>query len=94
MWAALDARETTRSRSGSPRSTRPSRGADSIEFQDRRVYRELFNLHATAASLADTKKRAAIVAFVRTLIEAAARIKSEPRAVWPLVARPRATTRR
>ena len=41
---------------------------------------------STAASLADPKKRAAIVAFVRTLIEATARIKSEPRAVWPLVA--------
>jgi NitT/TauT family transport system substrate-binding protein len=61
-------------------------GDDAIEFQDRRVYRELFNLHATAASLADPAKRREIVAFVRALIRAAARVRERPSDVWPLVA--------
>jgi len=88
MPAALDAREIDALTIWEPEIQRAADlvGADAIEFQDRRVYRELFNLHATAASLADPKKRAAIVGFVRALIEASARIKSEPRAVWPLVA--------
>ena len=88
MPAALDAREIDALTIWEPEIQRAADlvGADAIEFQDRRVYRELFNLHATAASLADPKKRAAIVAFVRTLIETSARIKAEPRAVWPLVA--------
>src|SRR5262249_47214548 len=53
----------------------------------RSVYRELFNLHATAASLADPAKRREIVAFVRALIRASARIREQPRDVWPLVAK-------
>ncbi len=62
-------------------------GADAIEFQDRGVYRELFNLYATAASLADPAKRREIVAFVRELVRASARIRERPRDVWPLVAK-------
>jgi len=61
-------------------------GADAIEFQDRRVYRELFDLHATAANLADPAKRREIVAFVRALIRASARIRERPSDAWPLVA--------
>ena len=61
-------------------------GADAIEFQDRTVYRELFNLNTTAAALADPAKRREIVAFVRALIAAAERIRAEPRVAWPLVA--------
>jgi NitT/TauT family transport system substrate-binding protein len=61
-------------------------GDDAIEFQDRRVYRELFNLHATAASLRNPAKRREIVAFVRALIRACERIAERPQDVWPLVA--------
>jgi sulfonate transport system substrate-binding protein len=61
-------------------------GADAIEFQDRSVYRELFNLNTTAANLANPAKRAEIVAFVRALIRASARIAERPQEVWPLVA--------
>lgn len=61
-------------------------GADAIEFQDRRVYRELFNLNTTAANLANPEKRAQIVAFVRALIRASAAVRERPRDVWPLVA--------
>jgi NitT/TauT family transport system substrate-binding protein len=60
-------------------------GGDAIQFQDRRVYRELFNLHATAASLGDPGKRREIVAFVRALILACERIAQRPQEVWPLV---------
>ena len=61
-------------------------GNDAIEFQDRRVYRELFSLYSTAATLADPAKRREIVAFVRALINATARIGERPSDVWPLVA--------
>ena len=69
-------------------------GSDAIEFQDRRVYRELFNLHATAASLADPKKRAEIVAFVRELVHASTRIDDIPPTSGRSSLRPRATTPR
>jgi sulfonate transport system substrate-binding protein len=61
-------------------------GDDAIEFQDRRVYRELFNLNTTAANLADPAKRRAIVAFVRALIRASAQVRERPQDAWPLVA--------
>ena len=61
-------------------------GADAIEFQDRRVYRELFNLYATAASLADPAKRREIVSFVRAVLSASVRIRERPSDAWPVVA--------
>lgn len=61
-------------------------GSDAIEFQDRRVYRELFSLHTTAAKLADPAKRREIVGFVRAVIRASERIRARPEVVWPLVA--------
>ena len=64
-------------------------GADAIEFQQVRqhtVYRELFNLHTTAANLANPEKRKRIVAFVRALVTASAEIRQRPQIVWPLVA--------
>jgi NitT/TauT family transport system substrate-binding protein len=61
-------------------------GADAIEFQDRRVYRELFGLHTTAAKLADPAKRREIVGFVRAVIRASERIRARPEEVWPIVA--------
>lgn len=62
-------------------------GDDAIEFQDRSVYRELFNLNTTAEALADPEKRCTIVAFVRSLIEASKRINGQPQIAWPLVAK-------
>jgi NitT/TauT family transport system substrate-binding protein len=61
-------------------------GSDAIEFQDRRVYRELFSLHTTAAKLADPAKRREIVGFVRAVVRASERIRARPEVVWPLVA--------
>ena len=61
-------------------------GADAIEFQDRRVYRELFGLYATVATLANPAKRGEVVAFVRALLRASERIRGRPSDAWPLVA--------
>jgi NitT/TauT family transport system substrate-binding protein len=61
-------------------------GADAIEFQDRKVYRELFNLHATAAELADPAQRKRIVAFVRSVMVATKQLHQDPTQAWSLVA--------
>jgi sulfonate transport system substrate-binding protein len=58
-------------------------GDDAIVFQDRSVYREVFNLHARATDLADPAKRAAIVEFVRAVARATAALKENPETYWP-----------
>ena len=40
-------------------------GSDAIVFQDRRVYRELFNLNTSTKVLADPGKKRAIVELLR-----------------------------
>lgn len=60
-------------------------GDDAIMFQDRSVYREVFNLHARATDLADPSKRRSIVAFVRAVADATAALKSDPETYWPHV---------
>lgn len=61
-------------------------GDDAIVFQDRSVYREVFNLHARAADLADPEKRRSIVAFVGAVADATAALKRDPAPYWPHVA--------
>jgi len=61
-------------------------GSDAIVFQDRRVYRELFNLNTSAKVLADSAKRRAIVELLRSLIASSAEIRQRPRQYWPLIA--------
>jgi len=69
-----------------------ARGRDAVEFQKdsqgNEVYRELFNLHATAQSLADPARRRTIVRFVRALVESSARIRNDPAQVYPLLTGP------
>ena len=60
-------------------------GADAVVFQDRNVYREVFNLHARAPDLADPAKRRSIVAFVRAVADATAALKADPAPHWPHV---------
>jgi len=60
-------------------------GDDAIVFQDRSVYREVFNLHARATDLADPDKRRSIVAFVRAVADATAALKADPAPYWPHV---------
>jgi len=60
-------------------------GDDAVMFQDRSVYREVFNLHARATDLADPSKRRSIVAFVRAVADATAALKADPETYWPHV---------
>jgi NitT/TauT family transport system substrate-binding protein len=60
-------------------------GDDAVVFQDRSVYREVFNLHARATDLADPDKRRSIVAFVRAVAEASAALEDDPEPYWPHV---------
>jgi sulfonate transport system substrate-binding protein len=52
-------------------------GKDAIVFQDRKVYREAFNLNARAPDLADPEKRRAIVRFVRAVADASKALKKD-----------------
>jgi NitT/TauT family transport system substrate-binding protein len=60
-------------------------GSDAVEFQDRTVYRELFDLHATAEKLANPDARRGIVQFLRALVTATGDIDAQPSSAWPLV---------
>jgi len=60
-------------------------GSDAVVFQDRSVYREVFNLHARAPDLADPEKRRSIVTFVRAVAEATKALQNDPEAHWPHV---------
>jgi NitT/TauT family transport system substrate-binding protein len=60
-------------------------GNDAIVFQDRTVYREVFNLHARATDLADAQKRRSIVAFVRAVADATEALQADPERYWPHV---------
>jgi NitT/TauT family transport system substrate-binding protein len=62
-------------------------GADAIEFQDKAVYRELFNLNTTAANLADPIKRKQIVAFVAEILRACADLRAGSKEAFPLLAK-------
>ncbi len=57
-------------------------GDDAIQFQDRTVYRELFDLNTTAARLADPASRHRIVALVRQIALASASIRQDPKPAW------------
>lgn len=61
-------------------------GDDSIEFAGEGVYRELFNLNTTAATLADPQKRKGIVAFIRAVRASAERTRRDPAPAQALVA--------
>ncbi len=60
-------------------------GSDAVVFQDRSVYREVFNLHARAPDLAHPDQRRSIVAFVRAVAEASEALKNDAEAHWPHV---------
>src|SRR6478752_6372758 len=53
-------------------------GKDAIVLQDRKVYREAFNLHARAPDLADPEKSRAIVAFVKAAAQATKALQKDP----------------
>ncbi|KAK4198004.1 hypothetical protein QBC40DRAFT_97464 [Triangularia verruculosa] len=53
-----------------------------IVFQNRKVYREIYNLHSTKEKLADKKKRREIVVFLKNLIKAQRVFEEEPEEVY------------
>ena len=60
-------------------------GDDAIVLQDRKVYRELFNLNTSTKVLADPAKRRAVVEFVRSLITSSERLRAKPQEFWPYI---------
>jgi NitT/TauT family transport system substrate-binding protein len=69
-----------------PQRAKVAIGADAIEFCDPAVYTEKFCLCTKQANLDDRAMRARIVAFVRSLIAAARRLKADPEDGCRLVA--------
>jgi sulfonate transport system substrate-binding protein len=61
-------------------------GDDAIVLQDRKVYREAFNLNARARDLADPVKRRAIVRFVRAVSDASKALGKDPAPYLPDIA--------
>ncbi|KAH7377487.1 hypothetical protein BKA64DRAFT_632531 [Cadophora sp. MPI-SDFR-AT-0126] len=61
-------------------------GSNTIIFQDRSVYREVFNLHTTAEKLKDATTRKSIVAYVRALNQAEEVFRDTPDKVFSRVA--------
>ena len=60
-------------------------GKDAIVLQDRKVYRELFNLNTSTKVLADPAKRRALVELLRSLITASERLRARPKEFWPYI---------
>ena len=60
-------------------------GNDVVVFQERSVYRELFNLNTTTEVLNDPAKRRALVDVVRAVLRASGQVRSRPADGWPLL---------
>jgi NitT/TauT family transport system substrate-binding protein len=60
-------------------------GADAIVFQDRSIYRELFNLNTTAGVLSDPVRRRALVDVVRAIAAASGDVSARPADARPLL---------
>jgi NitT/TauT family transport system substrate-binding protein len=60
-------------------------GPDAMVFQDRSIYRELFNLNTTAEVLADPVRRRALVAAVARIVTASEQVTARLPGIWPLV---------
>jgi NitT/TauT family transport system substrate-binding protein len=60
-------------------------GRDVVVFQERSVYRELFNLNTTTAVLNDPAKRRALVAVVRGIVAASEQVRERPSDGWQML---------
>ena len=70
-----------------PERVRQRLGADAVEFNEFGVYREIYNLNATAATLADPVKRKQTVDYVRALIGACHESTYKPARAQELLAK-------
>jgi len=70
-----------------PERARQALGDNAVEFHEFGVYREVYDLNATAATLADPVKRKQTVAYVRALLAACHDATYKPARAQELVAR-------
>lgn len=70
-----------------PERVRQALGGDATEFNEFGVYREIYNLNATAATLADPAKRKQVVTYVRSLISACHEASYQPAHTQAVVAK-------
>lgn len=68
-----------------PERARQQLGSDAIELNEFGVYREIYNLNATAATLAEPEKRRQIVTYVRALIGACQEATHKPERAQQLI---------
>ncbi len=68
-----------------PERARQRLGNDAVILQDKRVYRELFNLNTSAKVLGDPAKRTAVVELLRTLMETSKAWRENPEKSMPLI---------
>jgi sulfonate transport system substrate-binding protein len=59
--------------------------SDAIVFEDRRIYRELFNLQTTSRVLSNPEKRRALVEFLRSLMAASTGLRFHAKEFWPVI---------
>lgn len=69
-----------------PERARQVLGRDAVILQDKRVYRELFNLNTSAKVLADPAKRRAVVELLRTLMATSKAWRENPEPSMALIA--------
>jgi NitT/TauT family transport system substrate-binding protein len=88
MSAALKNREVDAVAIWEPESENSAAalGSDAIVLQDRRVYRELFNLQTSTRVLNDATKRGPLMEFVKALVTASAGLRDRPQEFRPLLA--------
>jgi NitT/TauT family transport system substrate-binding protein len=60
-------------------------GSDAIVFQNRRLYRELFNLQTTTKVLNNPEKRRALVELLRSLMAASTGLRLHAKESWPVI---------
>jgi len=69
-----------------PERARQLLGDNAVMLQDKRVYRELFNLNTSTKVLADPAKRHALVELVRALMVTSQTWRENPESSLPLIA--------
>jgi len=62
-------------------------GEAAVVFKNATLFREIFSLYATAEALADTKKRAQIVRYIKSVNETLELFKKAPEKVLPFVSK-------
>jgi NitT/TauT family transport system substrate-binding protein len=62
-------------------------GRDATIFQNNKIYREFFSVYSTTDVLADPRRRAELVDFVRALRDATSQVRRDPGPYLPLISK-------